>query len=124
MKLADIVPTDGGSAFKKVGKPMKFKLLYRGTDNVFSAVQFHKKCDSKGSTLTLLKSSKGKIFGGYTDIPWSSWGGWRKRNSKAFLFNMNMEGHFMKLINKEGRNETYHHKDYLVCFGDTLSVYN
>ena len=37
---------------------------------------------------------------------------------------MNAEGYMIKLTSKEGRNETYHDKDYLICFGDTLSVYN
>ena len=105
------------------GKPMKYKLLYRGTDNNFTAVNFHKFFDSKGSTITLLKSGKGKIFGGYTDIPWSAKGGWRKRNAKSFLFTMDAEGQLTKLGSKDGRNETYHDKDYLVCFGDTLTVY-
>ena len=123
--MAEMVPVDGGSQFKKKDQPMRFKLLYRGSDNNFSASSFHKKCDSKGSTLTLLKSTKGRLFGGFTDIPWSSWGGWRKRNHKSFLFTINScNGATTKLANKEGRNETYHDKEYLVCFGDTLSIYN
>ena len=33
---------------------------------------FHKKCDNKGPTVTLIKSEEEYIFGGYTSISWSN----------------------------------------------------
>jgi len=45
-------------------------LILRGTDDGFEAEAFHNKCDNQGETLTIIKSGMGKIFGGYTDIPW------------------------------------------------------
>ena len=51
-------------------KVKKFKLLYRGSRNGFKALDFHRCCDNQGCTFTIIKSEMGKIFGGYTDIPW------------------------------------------------------
>ena len=31
--------------------------------------QFHKRCDGKRDTVTIIKNGK-YVFGGYTDIPW------------------------------------------------------
>ena len=47
-------------------------LLYRGSEHGFSAKSFHERCDNKGATLTVLKTSKGHIFGGYCTASWSS----------------------------------------------------
>ena len=69
-----------------LSKQMKFeypKLLYKPSQNEHASDnhrhptlsgypdKFHKSCDAKGATLTLIKSEYGNIFGVYTDIPWS-----------------------------------------------------
>jgi len=41
-------------------------LCYRASDNKFSVDAFHKSCDSKGATVTVIKSESGQVFGGYT----------------------------------------------------------
>ena len=51
------------------------KLLFRGSEDGFTAEKFHKLCDAKGPTLTVIKSERnyeGKdfIFGGYTSLSW------------------------------------------------------
>ena len=46
------------------------KLLYRGSENEFLASKFHKLCDNKGATLTIIKSDTNKIFGGYIYNSW------------------------------------------------------
>ena len=53
------------------------ELLYRGSTDGFKAKIFHQKCDYKGETLTIIKSTKDCIFGGYTEINWDStvWNG-------------------------------------------------
>ena len=48
----------------------------------------HDKCDGKGGTVVLVKSDKGYVFGGYTDVSWSSsYYGW-KSSSESFLFSL------------------------------------
>ena len=49
----------------------KWKLLYRASDHDFTADSFHEYCDDKGPTLTIIKSSDGWIFGGFTSQSWS-----------------------------------------------------
>ena len=66
-------------------KDWQVELLYRGTKDGFKAEDFHKICDNKGSTLSLAKTVKGNIFGGYTPIPWTIRGGNKKGDSESFL---------------------------------------
>eukprot|EP01084_Bolivina_argentea_P101138 181385_1 len=51
----------------------RFSLLFRASEDGFKAKDFHDKCDKNGSTVTIIQSDSGNIFGGYTTIPWSSW---------------------------------------------------
>ena len=47
-------------------------MIYKATVDGFKGSDFHRKCDNKGKTLTLIKTTKGYIFGGFTS---ESWGG-------------------------------------------------
>jgi len=69
------------------GKTSEPKLLYRASRDGWDASDFHRMCDGKGATVTVVKSSGGYIFGGYTDVAWSGGGGW-KSSSKSFLFSL------------------------------------
>jgi hypothetical protein len=63
--------------------------LYRASENGFEATDFHANCDNKPKTLTIIKSTNGNIFGGYTDSSWDP----TKNNEhisdrNAFLFSL------------------------------------
>ena len=45
--------------------------LWRGTRDGFRAHNFHRLCDGQGKTLTVVKTTRGTIFGGFTDISWA-----------------------------------------------------
>ena len=45
-------------------------LVYRGTLDGFGAADFHRECDGVAKTVTIVKSTNGNIFGGYTDKLW------------------------------------------------------
>ena len=49
-----------------------WKLIYRASEHDYTASSFHEYCENKGPTLTIIKSSEGWIFGGYTSVNWSS----------------------------------------------------
>ena len=49
-----------------------FDMLYRGSADGFTAEAFHRRCDKKGPTLTLVRSDNGNIFGGYSTVAWGS----------------------------------------------------
>ena len=48
------------------GIQSSYKLLYRATIHGATAADFHKRCDNKGSTVLIIKSTYNKIFGGFT----------------------------------------------------------
>jgi hypothetical protein len=62
-------------------------LLYRGSRDGFGVSDFHAKCDDKGATVTIVKSTEGCIFGGYSDKSWESNSKW-KSSCRAFLFSI------------------------------------
>ena len=65
----------------------KWELLYRGTRDGFKGKDFHKRCDNKSKTLTIIKSTNGNIFGGYTDKAWMS-DNQHHSDPNAFLFSL------------------------------------
>jgi len=66
---------------------VKGELIYRGSRDGFSAREFHSKCDGKANTLTIIKSTNGNIFGGFTTEAWSSSESWVK-DTRAFVFSL------------------------------------
>jgi hypothetical protein len=50
----------------------RFKLLWRGTRDGFSAGEFHGRCDGHANTLTIICDTSGNIFGGFTPVSWES----------------------------------------------------
>ena len=62
-------------------------LLYRASrDGWNSQSHFHPRCDDKGATLTVIRDTKGHIFGGYTEHSWRHMGGSYRPDPKAWLF--------------------------------------
>ncbi|KAK8810420.1 hypothetical protein WA158_006995 [Blastocystis sp. Blastoise] len=78
-----------------LGKEKKWKLLFRASEHKYKANKFHKYCDYKGETVTIIKhighNNHINIFGGYTDQSWESGSGSWKPYSKEFLFTLSNE---------------------------------
>ena len=87
-------------------KPLKFDLIFKASINGDTSEIFHKICDGKGPTLTIVKGKNGHIFGGYLTVPFSSD---RKSHSddKAFLFSLTNKKKF-KIIEVD---HAVHHYD-------------
>ena len=66
----------------------KVNLLYDASIEENTNKDFHKYCDGKGATITLVESSKGKRFGGYTRISWNNNIKDYMTDTSAFLFNL------------------------------------
>ena len=64
---------------------IKAKLLYRKSRDGDTFDIFHQLCDNKGPTITLIRSSEGFIFGGYTPLSWYNHSNW-KDDEQSFLF--------------------------------------
>ena len=44
------------------------------SENGSKSEDFHKYCDNKGPTLTLIKTTKNRIFGGFSPLSWNNKG--------------------------------------------------
>ena len=63
--------------------------IYRGSDHGFAAASFHSNCDNMGPTITIIKTTSNRIFGGFTAANWESSGGF-KNDPSAFLFSVDL----------------------------------
>ena len=79
---------------------INFELIFKMTENGYDSKDFHKFCDDKEPTLTLVKTTKNKIFGGFTPLNWkNSEYGIIDESNQTFLFSLN-EIKKYDLINK------------------------
>ena len=58
---------------EKVNKNLiKYELIFKMTVNGSNAKDFHKYCNNKGPTLTIIQTKNNEIFGGFTPLNWSN----------------------------------------------------
>jgi hypothetical protein len=84
------------------------ELLYRGSRDGWNANHFHGKCNYKGATVTIVKTSDGYVFGGYNDQSWDGNNGNWKSSNEAFLFSLKCHGGLAptKMKIKSGQNHS------------------
>ena len=92
----------------------KVKLLYKATLEENTRDDFHRKCDNKGATVTLIETTKGRRFGGYTSLSWSSNEGW-KDDKEAFLFSLDNDKKYDVI--QDAKYKVYSGKGYGQWFG-------
>lgn len=91
---------------KLQNKKITMKLLFKATRDGQNCSNFHSKCDNKVQQLVFIKTTKGEIFGGYTEE------GFRSRNdslvdNNAFVFSFSTK----KIYNAKYNQEViYDHK--------------
>ena len=99
----------------------QLQLLFNASRDGWQATDFHKICDNKGPTLTVIKSSVGKICGGYASVSWKSEGG-NTKDPESFIFSLDS-----KTVYKPFRDESdlYFGADQGPCFGyNSLNLYS
>ena len=69
----------------RADSPRPWRLAYRATRDGFSHVHFHARCDGLASTLTLVRTVDGWVFGAYTAAKWGQRGQF-VTDPRAFLF--------------------------------------
>ena len=76
------------------------KLLYRGSENEFSAKKFRELCLNKGPTISIIKSDCNKVFGGYIKESWKGNGkvGYCK---DGFIFSIDKKEKFKQKNNNK-----------------------
>ena len=88
-----------------------YNLVYRASEDGDKASDFHSKCDKIGPNITLIKTKKGFVFGGFTFKNWEHMPrdidpnkpnlGSASRDARAFGFSVNNQ----KIYNNEKPNE-------------------
>jgi hypothetical protein len=102
----------------KVPEP---ELLYRASHDGWSQNIFHSKCDHKGATVTIAKTTKGFVIGAYSDKSFASTNRFES-SSKAFLFstkcNAGLPPFMMELRYNMHHYALYHGSHSGPCFGN------
>ena len=98
-------------------KEIHYTQIYKATKDGGTGYNFHRCCDNKKPTLTLIESTNGYIFGGYISISWEGPSSWihKGNDNSAFLFSINNKLKF-PIQNKE--KVIYNHKDFGPDFGN------
>ena len=86
------------------------------SENGQNSKDFHQYCDKKEPTLTIVKTTENKIFGGFTPLQWDNKGGYLKDESdQTFIFSLNLKKRF-NMINKD--EKAIHNGNYGPYFGN------
>lgn len=113
----------GGTCMSRTGS-----LIYKATRDGLTVQNIHDRCDGKGETITVMKTAKGYLFGGYADV---SWGSDNKNQWKAsslsfiFAFKSYSQGNTpLKLIlsGKQSQYAVNHHPDAGLWFGSGPAI--
>jgi hypothetical protein len=72
---------------RQKGSGVRLELLYRASRDGFKGRDFHRLCDNKGATVTVIRSKEGYVFGGYVDQSWRTSESYDPSPS-AFLFSL------------------------------------
>jgi hypothetical protein len=68
-----------------------FNLLWRGSRDGFTAREFHRRCDGRANTLTLILDTDGNVFGGFTPVEWETPASGKSKGDdslQSFLFTL------------------------------------
>lgn len=96
------------------------KLLFKSSVDGDNSKKFHEKCDFCGATLTIVRSDKGKRFGGYTSISWDKGLGNYNTKGDNFVFSLDTRKYYKNI---SGSHHTYHNESYGPTFGGGHDLY-
>ena len=97
---------------------IQLKLIFKMTEHGTNGKSFHNYCDNKGPTLTLIKTNKNKIFGGFTPLNWENDGKTKfDKSNQTFIFSLNLNKKF-DMISTNKRAIQGFEIDYGPNFGD------
>ena len=98
---------------------IKLKSLYVASKDGDNPENFHSKCDGQSPTISIFKTTKGYIFGGYTDKSWDN-NSVHLKSDISFLFSFNI----MKIYPGKNGGEITCHSSYGPWFYDALGASN
>ena len=113
-------------------KNITYKLLYRATKDGNNMQIFHNKCDNIMGTLTIIKTTKGMRFGGYTEQIWNDDNkkGVRRKDGKNVCFCFSLD--LFKIYNFDYYNNkndhsihcNYNYGPYFCCNNEVFNIKN
>jgi len=105
------------SELKKEGRCIG-GLLFASAWDGYTAKEFHTRCDGMGPTLTLIETSTGLIFGGFTSVSWTSKDTYVNTDD-VWLFTQDGKGSFRRIniYPASVGNALYCHEKYGPTFG-------
>ena len=98
-------------------REFKTELLYRKSRDGSTPNDFHNKCDDKGTTIILIETTDGNIFGGYTELSWDTSCSFKKDKS-TFIFSFNKKKKYIS--NNDGNNSIGCYKQHGPIFGGNI----
>ncbi|GES86161.1 BTB/POZ protein [Rhizophagus clarus] len=102
----------------------EFKLLFRGSRDGFNSRNFHKNCDNKPRTVTIIKvGGSSEILGGYNPLEWKSNDSFMTtKDSFIFSFDNSIGDYILSRVANENR-AVFNSSDYGPSFGTDLIVW-
>jgi len=107
---------------KAVSKKLGKIPIYVASKDGDRAQDFHEKCDGQGPTVVIIKTTTGKIFGGYTDVSWSTGGGY-STSSTSFLFRLRPAIGWYALKSYYRNHAVYNIASYGPTFGSGHDIF-
>ena len=105
--------------FNLNNRNIKLKSLYVASKDGDNPENFHSKCDGQSPTVSIFKTTKGDIFGGFTDKSWDNNSGVLNTNN-SFLFSLNI----MKIYPGKNGGEITCNPDFGPWFFNALGAKN
>ena len=101
---------------------LQLNLLYRGSQDGFTASAFHARCDGKCNTVSVIEDKSGNVFGGFADLAWQSQSQLYVPSQKSFIFSLKSSasavvGPLKYSMNYSRHDSLYHSISHLCCFG-------
>ncbi|CAF0801648.1 unnamed protein product [Didymodactylos carnosus] len=102
-------------------KNQNWQMIYKATRDGFNAKDFHRLCDKEDETMTVIKSIKSYLFGGYSPQSWSPSGTYSiAPNSFLFLLTNSYGNQPTKFTSHQhfNSNAVYNYADHGPAFGE------
>ena len=104
-----------------VEKTCSLELLYRGSINGYLPSVFHSLCDNRGPTITVIRTMKNEIIGGYNPTSWDKTLESYTHTPYSFLFAVKSSGNVVSFCRKPAA-AVRHDPTYGPTFGNDLVV--
>ena len=101
-------------------KNLKFQLIFRKSDNGHFSKDFHKYCDNKGPTLSIIETDRNSIIGGFTPLNFMNDAKGIEAydfSNQSFIFSLNSMKKY-DLINPKKNRAIYNWEKYGPNFGN------